>query len=136
MVDAQLTLVVEPECLEDETVFKCEQATSPLRWTIKTVYRTFERVLSQDGEMLTFMDDLRYGFMMNRTATSDSIISFLRVNAVRDLSPAQVMCSGSTGAFMMMLEIGKAVLKLHELWIYVLCTVNSNSNFSQTKGTM
>ena len=131
MVDAQLTLVVEPECLEDETVFKCEQATSPLRWTIKTVYRTFERVLSQDGEMITFMDDLRYGFMMNRTVTSsDSINSFLRVNAVRDLSGAQVICSGRTGHFMTMLEIGKAVLKLHELWVCVLCTVNSNSNFS------
>ena len=108
MVDAQLTQVVEPECLEDETVFKCEQATSPLRWTIKTVNRTFERGLTQDGEMFTFMNDLSYGFMMNRTRTSSaSIVSFLRVNAVRDLSGAQVMCSGSMGQFMTMLEIGK-----------------------------
>ena len=61
MVDAQLTQVVEPKCLEDETVFKCEHATSPLRWTIKTVCCTFERILSQDGEIFTFMNDLSYG---------------------------------------------------------------------------
>ena len=73
-----------------------------------TVGHIFERVLSQDGEMFTFMNDPGYGFMMNRMITSSgSINSFLMVNAVMDLNGTQVMCSGSTRQFVTMLEIGK-----------------------------
>ena len=108
-----MSSIVEPVCPETEVVFLCEQATSPVRWTVSIIATTettliLERTLSssQVGNAFTFSNDPGYGFMISLTTTpSDSINSFLRVNAVRELNGAQVECAGGTGSFMAELQI-------------------------------
>ena len=91
-----------------QVVFVCQQTGSFLRWTVGNLPRSgaVEQtasslivVSSQAGSVLTFTDDPGFGFEIHVSSSSSasSVISKLRVTAVRQLNGATVECAGDSG---------------------------------------
>ena len=87
-----------------QVVFVCQQTGSTLRWTVGNLpsgtFITDQISLtvdsSQAGSILTFPDDPGFGFEIHvlSSSSTSSIISELRVTAVRQLNGVTVECAG------------------------------------------
>ena len=101
--DAQLTSPVEAVCGGKQVLFVCQRDYFT-RWSVffpgdlEAIYEL--RVLpSQAGTVLTFQDDTSFGFEIHVLSSSSNttVLSQLRVTAVRQLNGTIVECEGSNG---------------------------------------
>ena len=109
MSDAQLTPPGEATCEGEQVVFTCQQTGSISRWEVNLpgVVITNSPSSSQAGTILTFRDDPSFGFEIHvlSSSSASSVISELRVTAVRQLNGVTVECVGNSGSFMSTIEI-------------------------------
>ena len=109
--DAQLTPPGEAACVGEQVVFVCQQSGSTLTWTVDLPGGVSNDLVnsassSQAGTVLTFADDPGFGFEIHvLSSSSASIISELRVTAVRELNGVTVRCLGGSGSFMSTIQI-------------------------------
>ena len=113
LLDAQLTSPGEAVCVTNQVVFGCQQTGSFIRWTVGNLPRGINTELtrsassSQVGIVLTFTDDPGFGFEIHvlSSSSSSSVLSELRVTAVRELNGVTVECLGNSGSFPSTIEI-------------------------------
>ena len=105
----QLTSPGRVVCVGEQVVFVCQRTGSVLRWEVD-----FPGGVSNDlvnsvssslaGTVLTFSND-QYGFEIHVLSSSNSVISELRVTAVRQLNGVTVKCVGPSGILMSTFQI-------------------------------
>ena len=92
-----------------QVVFTCQQAGTASRWTVNlpTITLTSTALSSQSGIMSIFANDPGFGFEIRllSSSLSSSVISELRVTAVRQLNGVTVECLGGSGNFMYTIQI-------------------------------
>ena len=92
-----------------QLVFTCQQNGTTSRWTVNLPMITLANTASssQAGAVSTFAYDLGFGFEIHilASSSSNSVISELRVTAVRQLNGVTVECLGISGRFMSTIEI-------------------------------
>ena len=96
-----------------QAVFTCQQSGSISRWTINlpegiSIRLTNSATSSQAGTVLTFVDDPGFGFEIHVLLSSSlntTVISELRVTAVRQLNGVTVECLGFSGNFISTIQI-------------------------------
>ena len=101
MSDAQLTSPGEAVCVGQQVVFVCQQTGSAVRWTVNLPGGISNELLhsvssSEAGRVLKFSND-SFGFEIHvlSSSSSSSVISELRVTAVRQLNGVSVECAGN-----------------------------------------
>ena len=86
-----------------EVVFTCQQNGSLLVWTINLPNITFNNpaISSLAGTVTSFIDDPGFGFEIHvlNSSSSSTVISELRVTAVRQLNGVTVECLANSGRF-------------------------------------
>ena len=94
-----------------QVVFVCQQTSSTLRWTVDLPGGVSNELVSsasssQAGTVLIFSND-PYGFEIHVLSSSSvsSVISELRVTAVRQLNGATVECAGPSGTFSSTIDV-------------------------------
>ena len=92
-------------------MFVCQQTGSTSRWTVNLPGGIINELSnsassSQAGTVLTFVND-PYGFEIHVLSSSSgsSVISELRVTAVRQLNGVTVECAGANGSYMSTIQI-------------------------------
>ena len=92
-------------------MFICQQPGSTSRWTVDLPGGVSNELVnsassSQAGRVSTFTND-PYGFEIHVLSSSSgsSVISELRVSAVRQLNGVTVECVGPSGSFMSTIQI-------------------------------
>ena len=92
-------------------MFVCQQTGSLTRWTVNLPGGSSNDLVnsassSLAGTVLTFSND-PYGFEIHvlSSSSSSSVISELRVTAVRQLNGVTVECEGGSGSYMSTIEI-------------------------------
>ena len=110
--DAQLTSPDEAVCVGEQVVFVCQQSGSTSRWTVDLPGEISNELSisassSQAGTVLIFVNDPGFGFEIHilSSSSASSVISELRVTAVRQLNGATVECAGASGSFMSTIQI-------------------------------
>ena len=108
--DALLTPPDEAVCVGKQVVFVCQEAGSSLRWTVNlpggsSIVNSASS--AQAGTVLTFSNDPGFGFEIHvlSSSSASSVISELRVTAVRQLNGVTVECVGPSGRFMSTIQI-------------------------------
>ena len=98
-------------CVGEQVVFVCQQTGSFSSWSVNLPGGSSNEIVnsvssSQVGRVLPFSND-PYGFEIHvlPSSSASSIISELRVTAVRELNGVTVECSGSSGRFMSTIQI-------------------------------
>ena len=90
-------------------MFICQHPGSALVWTVDLPGGTITESVasSQAGRVLTFADDPGFGFEIHVLSSSlaNSIISELRVTAVRQLNGVTVECVGPIESYMYTIQI-------------------------------
>ena len=115
--DAQLTSPGEAVCVGEQVVFVCQQIGSTLRWTVDlpggvSNQLSTSAVSSQSGTVWTIPNDPGFGFEIHilSSSSASSVITELRVTAVRELNGVTVECLGGTGLFTsIVLVLGESV---------------------------
>ena len=96
-----------------QVVFRCQQISATSRWTINLSNITISNsaTFSQAGTMSNFIDDPGYGFEIHilSSSSSSSVISELRVTAVRQLNGVTVECLGVSGNFISTIQIASSL---------------------------
>ena len=126
---AQLTSPDEAVCEGQEIVFTCQQP-SGTGWTVVLAPGNLLRsiVSSSDiGTVVVFTNDPGFGFEIHVLPnSSSSVISELRVTAVRQLNGVTVECTGNGGTFMSTIQIasvGELVYKAKRLNHFDSCVI-------------
>ena len=98
--------------MRQQVVFTCQQTGTTLRWTVNLPGGTSAQLTntassSQAGTASNFMNDPGFGFEIQvlNSSSSSSVISELRVTAVRQLNGVPVECIGSSRGFMSTIQI-------------------------------
>ena len=90
-------------------MFICQHPGSALVWTVDLPGGTITESVasSQAGTVLTFADDPGFGFEIHVLSSSlaSSVISELRVTAVRQLNGVTVECAGPIVSYMSTIQI-------------------------------
>ena len=94
-------------------MFTCQQAGTTSRWTVNLpmdILLQLSASSSQTGTVSNFINDPGFGFDIHilSSSSSSSVISELRVTAVRQLNGVTVECLGSSGRFMSTIHIASA----------------------------
>ena len=95
-----------------QVVFVCQQSGSTSRWTVGLPGGVSNELVnsassSQRGMVLTFANDPGYGFEIHvlSSSSASSVISELRVTAIRQLNGIMVECTGPTGMLTSTIQI-------------------------------
>ena len=105
--DAQLTAPVETVCSGQPVLFLCQQLSASATWIVN-IPGLMLRVLAPRavGELEMFPGDPGYAFEVTTTALGNgSIVSELRVTAVRELDGVTVNCEGFSGMYMSEIQV-------------------------------
>ena len=90
-------------------MFICQHPGSALVWTVDLPGGTITESVasSQAGRVLNFADDPGFGFEIHvlNSSSSSSVISELRVTAVRQLNDVTVECRGPIERYMSTIQI-------------------------------
>ena len=93
-------------------MFVCQETGSTLRWTVDLPGGASNEISttvtsSQAGRVLTFADDPGFGFEIHvlSSSSASTIISELRVTAVRQLNGVTVECRGGSGSSLSTIQI-------------------------------
>ena len=93
-------------------MFGCQQPGSTSRWTVDLpggISNQLSNSASSSlaGRVLTFQNDPGFGFEIHvlSSSSSSSVISELRVTAVRELNGVTVKCAGSDGTYRSTIQI-------------------------------
>ena len=131
--DAQLTSPDEPVCVAEQVVFVCQQTVPTLTWTVDLPGgRSIERtVLSpQVGTVWTFVNDPGFEFEVHiLSSSSASIISELRVTAVRQLNGVTVECRGGRGTHLSTIQTMSGEVTTYPTIIIVIFIINAVLNY-------
>ena len=101
-------------CEGQEIVFTCQQRGAIASWDVTLpsgmkLYRTVRNTQDSTAGPLHNQNDPRtnFGFTVQLLSSSNnSIVSQLRVFAVRELDCTSVMCTGATGLFITTIKVG------------------------------
>ena len=109
---AQLTSPSEAVCVGEQVVFVCQQIGGISRWTVGNLPRgisgfTATALSSLAGMVYSIHDDPGFGFEIYvlPSSSSSSVISELRVTAVRQLNGVTLRCEGGNGSFVSTIQI-------------------------------
>ena len=112
-------------------MFVCQQAGSISRWTVNLPGGSSNEISnpatsSQAGRVLSFSNDPGFGFEIHilNSSSASSVITELRVTAVRQLNGVTVECAGDRfyTSTIQIASVGKLVY---------MCSCNTNYNDNQ-----
>ena len=120
-------------CVGEQVVFVCQQNGSALTWTVDLPGGISNELSnsassSQAGTVLTFADDPGFGFeiLVLSSSSASSVISELRVTAVRQLNGVTLECLGVSGSYMSTIQIAS----VGELIYISITMIQSHFSFS------
>ena len=104
--DAQLSPPIEAVCLGQQVQIVCQQLGGSTTWKVN-LQRMMLRVLAprEVGGVEMFPDDPGFAFEVVTTDFNTSIVSELRVTAVRELNGVTVDCEGFSGTYMSEIQV-------------------------------